>query len=104
MSLVFAAIAPHGTVDVPGVPAAAVPGADDGNPFVVQFDDGGGRELEVDRARQLDLGRLELGESSGQGSGEDDCEVPFDVHVVRRQHDRRLGRCSVEAPAEPRIE
>ena len=29
MSLVFAAIAPHGTVDVPGVPAAAVPGADD---------------------------------------------------------------------------
>jgi aromatic ring-opening dioxygenase LigB subunit len=28
MSLVFAAIAPHGTVDVPGVPAAAVPGAD----------------------------------------------------------------------------
>jgi aromatic ring-opening dioxygenase LigB subunit len=27
MSLVFAAIAPHGTVDVPGVPAAAVPSA-----------------------------------------------------------------------------
>ena len=29
MSLVFAAIAPHGTVEVPDVPAAAVPGADD---------------------------------------------------------------------------
>jgi len=29
VSLVFAAIAPHGTVDVPGVPAAAVPGADE---------------------------------------------------------------------------
>jgi len=29
VSLVFAAIAPHGTVEVPGVPAAAVPGADD---------------------------------------------------------------------------
>jgi aromatic ring-opening dioxygenase LigB subunit len=29
VSLVFAAIAPHGTLDVPGVPAAAVPGADD---------------------------------------------------------------------------
>jgi aromatic ring-opening dioxygenase LigB subunit len=28
VSLVFAAIAPHGTVDVPGVPAAAVPGAE----------------------------------------------------------------------------
>ena len=28
MSLVFAAIAPHGTVDVPGVPKAAVAGAD----------------------------------------------------------------------------
>jgi aromatic ring-opening dioxygenase LigB subunit len=28
VSLVFAAIAPHGTVDVPGVPAAAIPGAD----------------------------------------------------------------------------
>jgi aromatic ring-opening dioxygenase LigB subunit len=28
VSLVFAAIAPHGTVDVPGVPKAAVPGAD----------------------------------------------------------------------------
>ena len=29
MSLFFAAIAPHGTVEVPDVPAAAVPGADD---------------------------------------------------------------------------
>jgi aromatic ring-opening dioxygenase LigB subunit len=28
VSLVFAAIAPHGTVDVPGVPAASVPGAE----------------------------------------------------------------------------
>jgi aromatic ring-opening dioxygenase LigB subunit len=28
VSLVFAAIAPHGTVDVPGVPAAAIPGAE----------------------------------------------------------------------------
>jgi aromatic ring-opening dioxygenase LigB subunit len=28
VSLVFAAIAPHGTVDVPGVPEAAIPGAD----------------------------------------------------------------------------
>src|SRR5215213_4358155 len=28
MTLVFAAIAPHGTVDVPGVPAAAVAGAE----------------------------------------------------------------------------
>jgi aromatic ring-opening dioxygenase LigB subunit len=29
VTLVFAAIAPHGSVDVPGVPAAAVPGADE---------------------------------------------------------------------------
>lgn len=37
MSLVFAAIAPHGTVDVPGVPAAAVPGAETTHAALVEL-------------------------------------------------------------------
>jgi aromatic ring-opening dioxygenase LigB subunit len=37
VSLVFAAIAPHGTVDVPGVPAAAVPGAETTHAALVEL-------------------------------------------------------------------
>ena len=47
-----------------------------------------------------DLRCVELRERSGERAREDDGEVTLDVHVVRRQHDRRLRPRRVEALAE----
>jgi hypothetical protein len=57
------------------------------------------RELEVDRTGELDVGRVELGQSAGERSGKHDREVSFDVDVVRREHDRGLGLRCLETAA-----